>query len=286
MHSQLPLIAKVVHQRQKPFFVDGKSVEVTTNLESCLRELAIKPLDAPDTKLDGEFLLWVDALCVNQNSILERNHQIQKMRTIFSLAKEVIIWLGTEGKDTKAAIQHLNLIPSKMHDVEATVLHPNNEGSYLEQGALKLFQEKDSSAGRGWIELIENPWFRRLWTVQEYVLAKAVRFVYGDDIIADEQFRSAILRALAHHRMQEDKLLKTWVDNVFTRQRVGRLRNLMESRESGHAQLQILMETFASRIATDPRDKVCGLLGIGTDFQEGEPLPDYGLPPLTSTWLP
>lgn len=262
----------------KTILVDGRSVEVTTNLESCLKKLTIKPMDASDTKSDREFLLWVDALCINQNSVPERNNQIPKMKTIFSFAKEVIVWLGTEGKNTKVAIEYSKLIPSKMHDIEATTPDPNNRESYLEQEAVNMFQEQDSAVCRGWMELLESPWFQRLWPVQEWVLAKAVRFVCGDDILADEKFRSVILRALAHQIKQEDRFLKPWADKIFTRQRVERLRNLMQDRKSGQTRLQILLETFASRIATDPRDKIYGLLGIATDFQEGELLPDYGLP--------
>jgi Heterokaryon incompatibility protein (HET) len=259
--------------------VNGKAVEVTINLESCLRKLAEKPLDDLGSTLDQEFLLWVDALCIDQNTTSERNHQVQKMGTIFSSAKEIIVWLGSEGKNTKAAIEHIKLASRSTDDIRAAIPELNDRESNFEQGAVSMLQEQDSLAGRGWIELLENPWFQRLWPVQEYVLAKAVRFVCGDDILADEQFRSAILSELTHHTRQQDKFPTAWAGNLFTRQRVKRLRNLMQDRNSGYARLQTLLETFASREATDLRDKVYGLLGIATDFQEGELVPDYDLSP-------
>jgi hypothetical protein len=38
--------------------------------------------------------LWIDALCIKQDNVLERNHQVQKMGQIFSNAELVIAWLG------------------------------------------------------------------------------------------------------------------------------------------------------------------------------------------------
>lgn len=38
--------------------------------------------------------LWIDQLCINQNSINERNHQVPLMGKIYSLAMRVVVWLG------------------------------------------------------------------------------------------------------------------------------------------------------------------------------------------------
>jgi len=38
--------------------------------------------------------LWIDALCINQADIVERNSQVQMMGEIYSWAKEVISCLG------------------------------------------------------------------------------------------------------------------------------------------------------------------------------------------------
>ncbi|KAF1967421.1 heterokaryon incompatibility, partial [Bimuria novae-zelandiae CBS 107.79] len=37
--------------------------------------------------------LWIDALCINQASITECNHQVQQMGLIYSNAVEVLSWL-------------------------------------------------------------------------------------------------------------------------------------------------------------------------------------------------
>ena len=41
-------------------------------------------------------VLWVNALCINQGTVLERNHQIQQMGKMYYNERSVIVWLGQE----------------------------------------------------------------------------------------------------------------------------------------------------------------------------------------------
>lgn len=41
-----------------------------------------------------ERILWVDAVCINQESILERSSQVRMMAKIYARASRVIVWLG------------------------------------------------------------------------------------------------------------------------------------------------------------------------------------------------
>jgi hypothetical protein len=38
---------------------------------------------------------WMDALCIDQHSILERSHQVAQMGSIYSKARDVVAWLGS-----------------------------------------------------------------------------------------------------------------------------------------------------------------------------------------------
>jgi len=55
--------------------------------------------------------LWIDALCIDQANVGERNHQVQQMGRIFSCAEEVISWFG-EDKDSIAAYFVQQISPS------------------------------------------------------------------------------------------------------------------------------------------------------------------------------
>ncbi|KAF4444775.1 heterokaryon incompatibility 6 OR allele [Fusarium acutatum] len=50
-------------------------------------------------------VLWVDALCINQQDTTERNHQVGMMRDIFRRAERVLVWLGrpSSGWDSSVA---------------------------------------------------------------------------------------------------------------------------------------------------------------------------------------
>ena len=53
--------------------------------------------------------LWIDALCIDQENVVERNFQVQQMGRIFSCAEEVVSWFG-EDKDSIAEyfVEHLS----------------------------------------------------------------------------------------------------------------------------------------------------------------------------------
>ena len=63
----------------------GKDLYVTPNCESALRHLR---------KDSSVRTLWVDAICIDQSSIDDRNQQVRIMGDIYSKASLVLIWLG------------------------------------------------------------------------------------------------------------------------------------------------------------------------------------------------
>ncbi|PMD29452.1 HET-domain-containing protein, partial [Hyaloscypha variabilis F] len=72
-------------RQKKPICADGKVFEATANLESALRNIR---------KADVAEVLWVDAVCINQEDTVERNQQVHLMKSIYSEAHAVLIWLG------------------------------------------------------------------------------------------------------------------------------------------------------------------------------------------------
>jgi hypothetical protein len=60
---------------------------VTSNLDVALRYLRLK---------DQPRVLWIDAICINQHNIQERNKQVAQMRSIYQSARRVCIWPGED----------------------------------------------------------------------------------------------------------------------------------------------------------------------------------------------
>lgn len=52
---------------------------------------------------------WIDAICIDQSNVMERNHQVQTIRKIYSNAQSVSVWLGKADtcSDSDIAMEHL-----------------------------------------------------------------------------------------------------------------------------------------------------------------------------------
>jgi hypothetical protein len=59
-------------------------------------------------------VFWIDAICVNQQDLVERSQQVQRMADIFSKVARVIIWLGLETPDTHVAVRYFKEISSNV----------------------------------------------------------------------------------------------------------------------------------------------------------------------------
>ncbi|KAH0545073.1 hypothetical protein FGG08_000844 [Glutinoglossum americanum] len=70
--------------------LQGEAREVTQNLAAALRHLRFH---------DRDRVLWVDALCINQNDTVEKSMQVDQMRQVYtrSCTSRVLVWLGDEG---------------------------------------------------------------------------------------------------------------------------------------------------------------------------------------------
>jgi hypothetical protein len=67
----------------------GSTHTITRNLDSAFRHLRYP---------DRSRVLWVDALCINQEGSIERAQQVSQMRHVCDVggARRVVVWLGEE----------------------------------------------------------------------------------------------------------------------------------------------------------------------------------------------
>lgn len=96
--------------------IGNKCLAITRNLDTALRAAR---------RRDSTISIWVDAICINQHDVSERNHQIQLMRSIYTSAARVNVWLGESFEGTNEAIALLNEL-SKGTSLKAMV----NSGLY------------------------------------------------------------------------------------------------------------------------------------------------------------
>lgn len=119
-------------------------------------------------KSDKATVVWADALCIDQENVQERSHQISMMGAIYSNACIVYLCMGKD-PDGRAADAY-----SVLEDMSPYV----SGGIISNHPDLKKF-EKDNR----WFAisvLIHQPWFFRAWVVQEAGLAENPRACYGN----------------------------------------------------------------------------------------------------------
>lgn len=52
--------------------------------------------------------IWVDSICINQQDLKEKESQLRLMADIYSLARQVFVWLGEGTAESDAAIEYLS----------------------------------------------------------------------------------------------------------------------------------------------------------------------------------
>ena len=85
--------------------VNDMDFQVTLNLYQALQYLRLP---------DQSRVLWIDAICINQDDNVERCHQVQAMGDIYMNAVKVIVWLGESDADSDFAVRFINEISSTL----------------------------------------------------------------------------------------------------------------------------------------------------------------------------
>jgi hypothetical protein len=248
--------------------IQDHEVEVTSNLYDALEQLRLKR---------AERILWIDAICINQKDLNERADQVTRMGSIYGRADNVIVWLGQDFKGCKLAFNCLKRIG------EAKDLHFTKFLSpHMAVHGLDLYSTKLQDA---LIYFFTLPWWTRVWTVQEYVLAQKATFQCGDAVLDSCLAREASRNFFNHERYSCCNRLRLVESGPGTRGEA-LLRGFVrqESLEFMHLlkdSMSVLYATthFRQRISTDIRDKVYGMLGMATGEYAAFVHPDYTLPP-------
>jgi hypothetical protein len=171
----------------------GTYLAMTENLHCALRTiLALRTL--ANSHAPTAWRIWVDALCIDQSNLDERNHQVKSMAGIYSYAKRVLVWLGQE--DCGAAFQIFEELESRYLAIETAsetswilnslTLAKKGTDQYEEEFNYHLAAV--TSAFNGClrscdIKILSNfftmSWFTRVWVVQEFVLAPEIEIFGG-----------------------------------------------------------------------------------------------------------
>lgn len=129
--------------------------------------------------------IWIDAICINQGDIQERNIHVVEMAKVYKRAKDIIVWLGPEQGNSAQAISFIKeLWTVELKSSQATTTDASSEISFWSDPIKQQLQEvsgNDDTKNK-WIamvELFKRAWWRRTWIVQEVLLAQDFTFMCG-----------------------------------------------------------------------------------------------------------
>ena len=268
--------------------VDGHSLNVTRNLKEGLDVLVQRLYQT-------ELLLWVDAICINQEDAVERGSQVGIMTDIFQGSKNVWIWLGSTADESDLALLKIKEFGTFFFDRSmepaVTVISPTNPS---------IFGAPGSPVMRAWNAiqaLLRRPWWNRTWygsaNVQRIEILKLYQMTLANSsrvvqeatcpvktilFCGNESVEWAYLFATARLMIALDVFPEVDFNSMVTLASFVWLSTIKAARlENQNDALELLdLVTLTNGMACrDPRDKVYALVGIASNVAPGSLVPDY-----------
>ena len=245
----------------RPFNLQGVQCPVTSNLEAALRNMRYPNMGR---------VLWIDAICIDQDSAGELSHQVTMMKDIYSNAMIVGVWLGESTPGCREAMRIFKRV-----DDGVSIIHVITED--------RLTPEQKS---RSLTELFARPWWGRVWIIQEVALAKKLTMHYGTEYLNLETVLNA-LWDLNHYlclwssyspvdrsfKLEMDRTLRDILNSVYwlwiEHKRGPSLAPDAFIVALGRGQLSLL---------SDPRDAIYGFLGLASAVIRDRIEPNYDSP--------
>lgn len=206
---------------------------ITANCHSALRRLRYR---------DKPRMLWVDSICINQSDIPERNEQVKIMGRIFAAARRTVVYLGESDRGSDLLFQHL----TRTETLRAIddLLIPAPPRAIVDQLS----------------DLLNRPWFTRIWVVQEVFNSKRTVFLCGEN----EASKSVVRDCLYGHGNCTRVIFEFAppIDICDPHSR-----SLLEDCTNAAQEMYILTAMTVQSESNDPRDRILALTPL-VKFQE------------------
>jgi hypothetical protein len=268
--------SQVCGSEVQDLYLNGQSVirKTRQNLKDALKRVRL---------VDHPRLVWADAICINQEDIKERGHQVRLMRSIYRKANRVLVWLGKDDSDdAEIAFSVIcSIVNSSPRHVDSSskagFRHRNGGWPFLD--ANEGIPHPGSMKWKSVEKLFHCQWFWRIWVIQEIVLAKSAVLMWGDFEIDWKWvgIAAGVIRINYYDVMRAHDM--DGVYNAYFMHRISLNEQESQPLTFSFRELLGLTQQFN---CTDPRDRIFGLLGLPTTDADPENgylfvQPDYSL---------
>jgi hypothetical protein len=198
-------------------------------------------------------LLWIDAICIDQDNISERGHQVKQMGEIYSYAGTVLAWLGPYSRKSdkiKAAAEdllHLGFIAENLTSME----NQSVNCEHFVDKAQEILQH-GNEAFVSFAEICKMTYWTRMWIFQEILSARNVSLILGPHGFSWEMVKRTLLRTRIFEREVMDSPTMRIVEELSrTHHRNSRRRSICDT-----------VNAFRHGMCLDNRDRVFAILGL------------------------
>jgi hypothetical protein len=269
--------------------VNGRKLLVRNNLSDFLADARDRRFRMP---------LWIDAICLNQSNVVERNHQVQQMWRIYASAAEILVWAGKLPSSLVDICRTVNDLheriealqqrqdlrrPTRKYSVDAvSATDGQNVPTRSITWGQKIFSglhdfletrrlRRQLHARSGWptavVEVAMSPYWSRLWIVQEIMLGKDTRVVAASGTIPLKDI-AACLRAMSVTHEWTLKRLTEEESEALRRLETMCTWSLYYFRGSSQMNFVNVLSTFGYALCSEERDKIYGLFGLSPETRE------------------
>jgi hypothetical protein len=247
------------------------TLKISQSLCNGLKQLEQLP------ELSGKYI-WIDQICVNQDDLAERSHQILLMDKIYSRARKVVVWLDGIGTEQSGGFQLAeriyNLTATRLDGVGLPIVDPD----IVQDPTYYTLPDLAHPSWRELRDILSDPWFRRIWIIQEVFLAtEDPMLVYG----SKPQSWKAIIYAgawISQAGASFCNAIKLTSTQAVALRFIQSICNTKERWE-----LSGLLRQTAYALATDPRDKVFALFNLCSSVGQAQRISSTIVPNYTDS---
>ncbi|XEV07127.1 hypothetical protein FSHL1_012414 [Fusarium sambucinum] len=252
-----------------PLRIGEQVINATRNLHDILESLAAS---------NDHQTLWIDALCINQHDFEERASQVAMMGDIYSRAQYVLAFLSPQSDPFNLGLNFIEKTAKnpEMHFDPSLSPHQTVDAPRLAAFGLTASNPILQSSIIGFFG---TPWFTRVWTVQEFLLARKVVFRCGKRTIDAEVVKKCCRSWIDHsktccwsgdqprHGNTLGFIDTTWDNSsnltLFTATlRMKTLMNMSSHDRLHSTDFLAAISLFRIRQCSDPRDRIYGFAGL------------------------
>jgi hypothetical protein len=203
-------------------------------------------------------VLWVDALCINQSEVRERNHQVARMHEIYKSARKVLVWLGVQRDNSNVCFDCLNELRTRV--IGADEFLPDQLGASTLQALFAL---------------LTRPYWRRVWIIQEVLCASEIELICGSKCLPWPKANplEPLIKA-KHKEVPKDASKQSLIREISGSP--GAI--ILRERSYFKSQSWLMILSLCSRLNSqcwDIRDRVYGLIGLVGEYHSFKITPDY-----------